>query len=156
MNTFERLSLQQLDECLNKLKDPLFSFPRVSSWIKLLRTTLKLSTHDLAKKLSIRQSAMLAMEKREEEGHVTLASMKKLAEAMGCDFVYAFIPRTTLERFVGEQEETLALKLSNLTHHTMTLEDQNVKNTELLKHYEVMRKTISEKSLKYLWKYDVL
>jgi predicted DNA-binding mobile mystery protein A len=154
MNTFERLAIQQLDGRLEKLKDPAFS--RVSSWIKLLRTTLKLSTHDLAKKLSIRQSAMLAMEKREEDGHITLASMKKLADAMGCDFVYAFIPRTTLENFIEEQEKKLALKLSNLTHHTMKLEDQHMQDSELIKHYEMMRKSISEKSLKYLWKCHVL
>ncbi len=58
--------------------------------------------------------------------------MERAANAMGCKFVYALIPNTTLEEAVQIQSKKSAKELIREIHHHMKLEKQKV-NTEIEK-----------------------
>jgi predicted DNA-binding mobile mystery protein A len=66
------------------------------------------------------------MEKREKEGKVTLETLNRAAEAMGCKLVYAIVPDESLEQIVDEKSREAARELLHSVSHTMKLEEQGV------------------------------
>ena len=62
--------------------------------------------------------------------------MRQAAEAMDCLFVYAVVPRTSLEETIRTRARRLAKKRLARTSHTMLLEDQMVSSEELEKMLE--------------------
>jgi len=61
--------------------------------LQRLRRTLRLSASQLANKLGKTQQMISAMELREPRGAVTIRSMQRVAEALGYEFQYRFIPK---------------------------------------------------------------
>jgi predicted DNA-binding mobile mystery protein A len=104
-----------------------------SGWIQAIRTGLGMSTTDLAKRLGVAPSTVLRIEKSEAAGTASLESLNKMAEALGCDFVYAFVPRQTLEQTVEDRAQQLARKKVMRTQRNMALEDQAVQREMLEK-----------------------
>ncbi len=56
--------------------------------------------------------------------------MKRIADALEMDFVYAFVPRTSLNDMVREQARLSALKKMERLDHTMRLEMQELSSEE--------------------------
>jgi predicted DNA-binding mobile mystery protein A len=75
----------------------------------------------LAKRLGVTPAAVVQLEKRELAGTVTLESLRKAAEALDCELVYALVPKTslaiTLERRVNLLAHTLLQKAGHLIEH---------------------------------------
>jgi len=66
------------------------------------------------------------IEQREATGNVTLDSLKKMAEALESELVYAFVPRAKIQSVLREKAFEKAKEiLSNADTH-MALEDQRV------------------------------
>jgi len=93
---FTQLMLDQLDEQL-KMWDIIKKqqIPK-RGWINLIRTSLGLSTRKLAKRMGVNQPRVVKIESAELNETVTLKTLKKAAEAMGCKLVYGIIPQETL------------------------------------------------------------
>ena len=51
---------------------------------------------------------MQALERREADGAITLESLERAADALGCDLVYALIPRRPLEEMLHDQAQKVA------------------------------------------------
>ena len=67
------------------------------------------------------------MEAREIEDSLTLKTLRRVAEALGCRLVYAFVPRNgTLEDWVRQQAYQKASETFRSVDHSMTIEDQRV------------------------------
>ena len=64
------------------------------SLIRARRRVLRLSTSELAHRLGLSQSTVVRLEKSEDEGAVSLNTLRKAADALGCDFEYRLAPRT--------------------------------------------------------------
>jgi predicted DNA-binding mobile mystery protein A len=62
-------------------------------WIRAVRQARGLSLQGLAKRLGIQRQNVLQFEKSEERGHILLWNLKRIAEAMDCELVYAIIPK---------------------------------------------------------------
>jgi predicted DNA-binding mobile mystery protein A len=73
----------------------------------------------------ISASAVQSIERQESSGAVTLDSLKRSAEAMGCSLVYALIPNRSLEDMVQQQAQLVADRLAKETRQTMKLEAQD-------------------------------
>ncbi len=81
------------------------AFPRMKSeavpragWIREIRTALGLSQSQLAKRAGLSRATVQQMERAEAERRITVASLDKLAAAMGCQVAIAILPRDgTLE-----------------------------------------------------------
>ena len=78
--------------------------------------------------------------------------MKKIADALEMDFVYAFVPRTSLNDMVREQARLLALKKMERLDHTMRLEMQELSSEEKKKALKDMIDKILIDEIKDFWR----
>jgi predicted DNA-binding mobile mystery protein A len=76
------------------------AFPRMKSesvpragWVREIRTALGLSQSQLAGRAGVSRATVQQMERAEAERRITLASLDKLALAMGCQVALAIVPR---------------------------------------------------------------
>ena len=67
-----------------------------SSQIKLARTAHGLSTTELSYRLGISQSSVVRLEQSEERETISLAALKRAAEALGCELAYKLVPKREL------------------------------------------------------------
>jgi predicted DNA-binding mobile mystery protein A len=99
-------------------------------WIRSIREALGMSGRQLAERIQVEVSRIPEMEKAETHGNITLKSLRRAAEAMDCELVYAFIPKTTLESNLRTQAEKAARSKLNPVAHTMRLEEQGLSAKE--------------------------
>lgn len=62
-------------------------------WMATLRKALGMSAAEVARRLGVTRARIVQAEQRELAGGVTLRTLQTTAEAMGCRFVYALVPR---------------------------------------------------------------
>ena len=93
-------------------------------WIRETRRALGMSAAALAGRLGVRQPTVAKLEQSEAADTITLASLRRAADALGCTLVHAFVPRRSLETFLAERAELVARRLVGRVAHTMTLEAQ--------------------------------
>ena len=65
-----------------------------------------LSTTQLAHRLGVQQSTVVRLEQSEKRGAVTLNSLRKAAEALGCELVYAFVPNKSVSGKARQRSQT--------------------------------------------------
>ena len=105
----------------------------------------------LADRLSVRQPRIPILEKDEISGAVSLKTMRQAAEALDCVFVYALVPRSTLENTIREQVRQIAIERMKRTTHTMILEDQQLQEPERQKMLQSMIEDLVREMPKELW-----
>lgn len=82
--------------CGAKIDREIESFLGVDSTdptLKRAREALLLTTRSAAAKMNISAQSLSRLEKNEEQGTITLNSLKMAAEALDCDLVYAIVPK---------------------------------------------------------------
>lgn len=95
-------------------------------WIKYMRNALGLTQTKLASLVNLNSANIMQAEKRESEGNVSIATLKKMAQAMECEFVYAFVPKKKITEIIHDKAYDKAKKsLINADLH-MKLENQGV------------------------------
>lgn len=99
-------------------------------WIRALRAGLGMTAARLAERVGVNRQRITRIERDEASGSVTIKTMRRVAEGLGCVFVYALIPKTTLDATVRAQARRLALLRLSLVSHTMALEDQALSESE--------------------------
>src|SRR5208282_6731218 len=69
--------------------------PRPSGgWIASIREALGLSLADIGRRLHTPRQTVQKFERAEATDRITLTTLRKVAEAMGCDLVYGFVPKS--------------------------------------------------------------
>ena len=119
-------------------------------WIQVIRIGLGMSSADLARRLNVAPSTIHRLEASENAGTINLESLKKVADELGCDVVYALIPRQDLDLVVREQALKVAKRNLNRTQMTMALEQQALQTEILNKLIEQKARELSESNK--LWK----
>ncbi len=84
----------------------------------------------------------LTLEQSEASGHVTLHTLQRAAEALGCRLVYAVIPDRPLAETLRERAELVAARQLANVEQTMRLEDQAVQGKAATR--ELRRRLIEE------------
>jgi predicted DNA-binding mobile mystery protein A len=126
-NEFRNLRLKQLDRSLEPFR-AVANTPRPQKgWLRAIREAAGISASDVARTLKTSRQLPLQLEKAEAEDRITLKSLRTAANALGCDLVYALVPRAnTLHDLVEERARAQAKKLVLGVEHSMALEDQAV------------------------------
>lgn len=124
------LARKNLDRRLATLQGEAVAVPP-RGWLKGIREALGLSTRQLATRMGTAYSRISAMEKAEVTGAITIKSMREAAEAMGCTFVYAIVPTTSLDDIVRRQATHKAEARLGRLHLTMRLENQAMDGEDL-------------------------
>lgn len=105
-----------------------------NGWLRHMRSALGMTTRILASRMNISQSTLVALESREEIGNVTISNLKKAAEAMDCELIYAMIPKApsiNLDDILEKRGKIAARKLVESVNHSMALENQKVSKREI-------------------------
>jgi len=113
-------------------------------WIKYMRSALGLTLEELAKLLSITKAGVAQAERREVNGEVSISTLKKMAEAMECDFVYAFVPKKELKTLIHDKAFEKAAKTLGIADLHMKLENQKVEGDELERIERLAKKFIEK------------
>ncbi len=99
-------------------------------WVKTIREIFGMTTTQFAKKIGVKQPRIINIEKNEK--NTKISTMENIAEALNCDFVYAFIPRENIDNILYAQAKKKAEKIINKVNQNMRLENQLADNNELL------------------------
>jgi predicted DNA-binding mobile mystery protein A len=97
-------------------------------WIRAIRDALGMTGVQFGKRMGVAQPRVLEIEKGEISGSITLNTLNRAAEALGCTVVYTLIPHRPLHEMLEQQAKRVALRLLCHVEQTMSLEDQAVKN----------------------------
>lgn len=149
---FSQLQIRQLDKQLARWRMPARSPAPRTGWLRAIRHALGMSTSQLARRLGISQPRVLKLEKAEIDGSVTLASLRKAAEALGCEFVYALVPREPLEDMVRKQADRVAKAELRSVSHTMALEKQGTSKAVESQQLKALRERLLAGPRRRLWK----
>ncbi len=122
-------ALTHLDETLAPVRDAIPS-PPPGGWVNAVRRALGMSERDLAARLGVSQPSVHAMEASEAAGGVRLDTLRRAADALDCDLVYALVPRSSLEATVTGQARRIAREELSRVETTMSLEAQDVRASE--------------------------
>src|SRR5712692_6496883 len=117
---------EQLDQQLAALR-PLAEITRPArGWVRAIRETLGMTTRQLADRLGVSQPRVVQLEKSEAKGSITLDSLERAAQALGCRVVYALVPAKSLTDTIEERAALLAQEQLAAVEQTMLLEAQEV------------------------------
>jgi len=144
------LALRQLDKKLAEIKFD--TDPPDKRWLRSIRNTLGMTSRQLGKRIGVSQPTVLEYEQREQKGTITLNSLKKAAEGLGCKLRYALVPK---ESSLKELREKTARKTATImvekTSRSMVLEDQEVSESEKEKQVEELTRELLEEWDNSIW-----
>jgi len=105
-----------------------------------------MTTEQLARRLGIKQPTLYELEKSDAKGSIQLATLRRVADALDCMLVYAFIPKKSLEETVRARARNFLRRRRAPLEHSMLLEDQQVQGkAEEGRIDEVLRETSPSK-----------
>jgi len=93
-------------------------------WIRAIRDALGMTTKQYAERLGVSQPRVIALERGELEDTLTLASLRRAAEALDCTLVYALAPNRPLAERLQQRAEARADAQLARMNLTMGLENQ--------------------------------
>ncbi len=92
-------------------------------WLRAVREATGLTQGKVASKMAVKRQSYAQFERAEETGAISLASLRRASEAMGCELVYFVIPRESVagsfEDLAGKHDPA-AMNL-RATEHSMAL-----------------------------------
>ena len=124
---FRNLRLEQLERSLKPFLPSLEVTRPQRGWIRAIRQATGMTLRELA--MHMRSSVPVAaqFEKSEEEYRITLKSLRRAADALDCELVYALVPKQgNILDLIERSAEEEATKNVLAVEQTMALEDQAV------------------------------
>ena len=100
-------------------------------WIRALRKALGMSSPQLAVRLCVSKSQVSQMERMEIDDRITLKQLRRVADTLDCDLVYALVPRKPIDKMIHERAKYKADCLVSKTDEQMKLEAQQLSNDQL-------------------------
>jgi predicted DNA-binding mobile mystery protein A len=135
-------AIRHLDKRFAALRPLAKSQRPPKGWLRAIRDALGMTTAQFARRLGVSQPRIIELEKSEANGSVTLNTLQRAAEALGCRLVYALVPERPLAEIVNERAGLIADRQSSAVEHSMRLEDQAVKDKRAAQ--ELRRQMIEE------------
>jgi predicted DNA-binding mobile mystery protein A len=110
-----------------------------------------MSYYQLAKRIGVSQPTVVNWEQREAKGTISLQSIRKVADALQCDLVYALVPRKPLGEILEDRATQKAQIIVEQTSRSMSLEDQQTSLTYRKRAVKETARQLLEKNPKRLW-----
>lgn len=146
--SLRKLTARQLDKQVKPFKN--FIVPSVG-WIRTIRKALGINTRQLGEKTGVSGERIVRIEADELENKLTMATLQKMAEAMNCKFVYAFIPDDNLDKIIERAARDKAKAQMDRISHSMALEDQKTESKELKEQIDILTEEYLRGNLKNIW-----
>lgn len=152
VNLKNRLSLEQIDQKLQKLLVLKNMEVPPKGWINAVRTGLNMSLVQLAKRLKKTSVSVREIEEREQNKNITLNKLIEVGEALELQFVYGFIPKEpSLESMIEQRALQVAREIVMRSSQSMKLEEQENRGARLQKAIKDRAELIRQEMPKYLW-----
>lgn len=148
------LAVDQFDRKLNTLRpaaEKLKAATPKAGWIRAIRTSLGMSTTALAERLGIAHTSLLQLEKGEQAGTISLASLRRVAEALDAEVVYALVPRASLKETVSTRARQVARQRVGAVAKSMQLEAQGLTPQQIARQIDELARDL-EMRPKQLWR----
>jgi predicted DNA-binding mobile mystery protein A len=87
-----------------------------------------MTTGQFAKRLGVHQPRVVELERGEATGNITVKSLERAAEALGCRLVYALVPNEPLTDTIRKRASAVARRQLASVEQTMRLEAQGVED----------------------------
>lgn len=128
---FRTLRAKQLERALEVFALAKNSPRPQKGWLRAIREATGISLREIAIRLKRTPTLAAKLEKSEAEYRITLASLRDAADALGCQLVYALVPKSGSIHDLAEQgARTKAAQNVRAVEHSMALEDQAVGGIE--------------------------
>ena len=139
-SAFQSLRATQLSRSLTSFQSAKTVSRPAKGWIHAIRQATGLSAGEVARSLGVSRQLPLQLEKAESEDKITLASLRKMADALDCELVYALVPKSgTVSQLREQRARRQARKTVLETQHSMALEDQAIGDIEQAVEAETQR-----------------
>lgn len=149
---FSELKLRQLDTALNRWRSADLP-PRPSSgWIKAIRESLGMAAAHLAARLEVNTSTVTRLENSEADDTISLSTLRRAAEALGCELHYALVPKQSLADTLENRAMTLARQQMAAVSHTMALEAQSTSREAVEVQTRALARELLKGSRRALWR----
>jgi predicted DNA-binding mobile mystery protein A len=139
------LALRQIENRFRGLEASLFKAER--GWIRQMREALGMTLSKLGEACGSSTPSIAQAERREAEGKVTVETLKTAAEAMNCEFVYMFVPKSEMTAFIERKAYEKAKRILINADLHMSLEDQKVKGDLEPRIQKLKKKLIDESNV---------
>lgn len=136
------LALKQIETRFRGFETNLFKPEQ--GWIRQMRKALGMTLSKLGEACGLSTPSIAQAERREAEGKVTVETLKTAAEAMNCEFVYMFVPKSEMTTFLESKAYEKAKRILMSADLHMSLEDQKVKGDLEPRIQRLKRKLIDE------------
>ena len=148
------LAIKQLDKQLKEwqMVSQKYGKPK-PGWIKTLRMALSMTAEQLAERMHLSRARVVQLENAEAHDAVTLRTLREAADALGCELVYAIVPKScdTLENIIKARVTHVAESRVLNVAHSMSLESQSVDTDMLQFQKDMLVKTLMEHPSKKYW-----
>ena len=149
---FKDLKQRQLDAGLTRWRSAELPARPPSGWIKAIREALGMPAAHLAKRLGLVPSTVLRLETSEADDTITLSSLRRVAEALGCELQYALVPKQTLAQTMEAQANKVARERMAAVAHSMALEAQASSDDAVNTQVEEIAERLLRGSRRELWR----
>ena len=113
-----------------------------------------MTARQLAARMGVAPSRIPAIEKAEVTGATTVRTLRQAAAALNCEFVYAFVPIEPLDDILLSRATVKARSDVARRDHSMRLENQALRKSDLDAERERTVDLILSGSLRGLWDED--
>jgi predicted DNA-binding mobile mystery protein A len=113
---------------------------RPEGWMRAVRQAIGIPVVELARRMGVKKSQIFRLEESEQQGRVRVDTLRRAAEAMGCELVYALVPRegklaSMAAQLRGEEEARREEKVALRKARTR----EASKSAEVRPRYETIR-----------------
>ncbi len=150
-SNFSELKLRQLDITLNRWRVAELPPRPPSGWIKAIREALGMTSAHLARQLGVTLPTATRLELSEAEDRITLATLRRAAEALGCELQYALVPKQSLADTLEARATQLARQRMAGISHTMALEAQSTSRENVEAQTRALAESLLKGSRRILW-----
>jgi len=124
---FRRLRVRQLDKALQPFVAAQESSRPPKGWLRAVREATGTSLREMASRLGKTIQLVAKLERSEAEYRITLGSLREAADSLGCQLVYAIVPKSgNIQELSEERARTKAAENVRAVEHSMALENQAV------------------------------
>jgi len=138
----------KFNQAASKFRD--FAIPP-EGWIRTARKALGISAAQLGRRIGKTRALVSNTEKAELDGAVTLRTMRSMAEAANCRFIYAFVPEESAEVLIRRRAREKAERRVMEAGIHMALEQQTLSQSQIESEIERLAEEILREQPGDLW-----
>jgi len=146
------MAQRQVEAMLAPWRDARLPPKPPKGWIRAIREGLGIPASYLARKMDVEQSTVKRYEEAEASGAISLKTLQRIADVLGCELKYAIVPKKTLPQTIRDQALLVTQERMKAISHTMALEDQSISTAEQEALVQEQAQDLINGSWRVLWR----